>query len=93
MYLDDTAHDQLVTQVLGPDPAQGHNLQVIVPSGKFMTFFPLQEDESKRESGFTLWSCVVSPGFDPADDTPGVREELVKMFPKQKKLIEKYTSV
>ena len=89
VYLDASSPDQLVTQVLGPDVARGHHLQVIVPSGKFLVFFP--DGDGDDGEGFTLWSVVVSPGFDPADDTLGRRTELLEEFPKQRELIERCT--
>ncbi len=47
------------------------------------------ELENKRS--FALVGCTVSPGFDFADFKLGKRAELVKQFPKHKKLIERLT--
>ena len=83
--------DSLVKQVLGPDPAQGHVLQAVVPAGRFMAGELLEEEGLKDESkSFTLFSVIVSPGFDLQDDTSGDKDKLVKEFPKFKDFIEKF---
>ena len=48
------------TVVLGPDVEQGQVPQALVPGGVWQSARPARDQE-------VLVSCVVSPGFDPAD--------------------------
>jgi predicted cupin superfamily sugar epimerase len=43
----------------------------------------------KNEKGFSLVSCVVAPGFDFNDFELGNKNELIKLFPRIKREIEK----
>jgi len=45
----------------------------------------------KNAKGFSLVSCVVSPGFDFADFELAKREDLMQQFPHLKYVIEKFT--
>jgi predicted cupin superfamily sugar epimerase len=45
----------------------------------------------KNAKGFSLVSCVVSPGFDFADFELAKREDLIEQFPHLKDAIEKFT--
>ena len=47
----------------------------------------------KDAAGFALVGCTVAPGFDFADFELGVRSELIRTFPAQRKLIEELTRV
>ena len=48
--------------------------------------------ELENKKMFALIGCTVSPGFEFNDFEIGYREELLKQFPRHKKLIEKLTS-
>jgi uncharacterized protein len=48
-------------RLVGPDPARGHDLQVLVPGGAWQSATPAAADE------WSLVACVVAPGFDFAD--------------------------
>ncbi len=48
-------------------------------------------EEENKAKGFSLYSVVVSPGFDPRYDVMGTRTDLLKKFPKQAELITSCT--
>jgi uncharacterized protein len=48
------------TRPVGPDPAAGHQLQVLVPGGAWQSATP-------GEGVWSLVACLVTPGFDFAD--------------------------
>lgn len=58
--------------------------QAIIKAG---TWFAAAIDSRKS---YCLLGCTVSPGFDYRDWELGKRDELVRMCPKHKKLIERY---
>lgn len=58
--------------------------QAIIKAG---TWFAAALDSRKS---YCLLGCTVSPGFDYRDWELGMRDELVRMCPKHKKLIERY---
>ena len=45
----------------------------------------------KNETGFSLVSCTVAPGFDFLDFELAKRDELVEQFPDQANIINKFT--
>lgn len=49
------------THLVGPDPAAGHQLQVLVPAGAWQSAMPA------GDGPWSLIACVVAPGFDFAD--------------------------
>jgi uncharacterized protein len=48
---------------------------------------------SLKDRSYCLLGCTVSPGFDYRDWELGRRDELVRMYPQHKKIIERYTTV
>ena len=46
----------------------------------------------KHKNSYCLLGCTVSPGFDYKDWELGKRNELIKMYPQHKAIIERYTS-
>ena len=75
---------KLETVVMGPDPSQGHVLQLAVKGGVWKA--------SHLPSGdYGLISEAVSPGFEYIDMTLGSRQALVQEFPAHQALIEKFT--
>ena len=76
---------QLTTTTLGNDIEQDEFPQVRIPAN---TWFAAQVKNAK---GFSLVSCVVSPGFDFADFELAKREDLMQQFPHLKYVIEKFT--
>ena len=57
----DRPDEDVVTEVtLGPDVEAGHQPQVLVPAGMWQSAAPAAIEP-------VLVSCVVAPGFDPAD--------------------------
>jgi predicted cupin superfamily sugar epimerase len=59
--------------------------QAVIKAG---TWFAAALD-SRRS--YCLLGCTVSPGFDYRDWELGKRDELVRMYPKHRKIIERYT--
>ena len=76
---------QLTTITLGNDIEQDEFPQVRIPAN---TWFAAQVKNAK---GFSLVSCVVSPGFDFADFELAKGEDLMQQFPHLKYVIEKFT--
>lgn len=75
---------RLETVLMGPDPAQGQQLQLIVRGGTWKA--------SHLEAGdYGLISEAVAPGFDFADMTLGECEALLKQFPRHRELVLKFT--
>ncbi len=75
---------QLETVVLGPDPGQGHQLQLAVKGGTWKA--------SHLEAGdYGLISEAVSPGFEYADMTLGEAADLGARFPQHAELIRRFS--
>jgi len=74
----------LETVVLGPDPSQGHVLQMAVRGGVWKASY-LASGE------YGLISEAVSPGFEYSDMQLGERDVLLQQFPAHREIIEKYT--
>jgi predicted cupin superfamily sugar epimerase len=49
------------TVLLGPDPGDGQQLQVLVPAGTWQSATPV---EGSNIAAWSLVACVVAPGFD-----------------------------
>jgi predicted cupin superfamily sugar epimerase len=65
--------------VLGPDFAGGHQPQLVVPSGEWQGARIVPGAASAR--GWTLFSCIVAPGWDEREFELGRRKELLAGFP------------
>ncbi len=70
---------------LGSDPDAGEALHAVVKAG---CWFASRVRDSKS---FALAGCTVAPGFDLADFELGKREELVRLYPQHRNLIESLT--
>jgi len=70
---------------LGSDSEKGENRQVCVPA---MSWFGATVDDPH---GYSLVGCTVAPGFEFADFEMGRRENLTRLFPHHKALIERLT--
>ncbi len=70
------------THRLGRDLALGQEPQATVPAG---WFFAATVDEAES---FSLVGCTVAPGFDFADFEMPSREQLCRLFPHHRALIE-----
>ena len=75
---------KLNTIVLGNDIAKGEEPQAKVPA---YTWFAAR---IKNESGYSLISCTVSPGFDFSDFEMAKKDDLLNQFPHLKEAIEKF---
>lgn len=75
---------RLETVVLGPDPGQGHRLQLAVTGGTWKA-------SSLEEGDYGLISEAVAPGFEYGDMTLGRREELLRQFPGHESLIRRFS--
>ena len=78
------ADGTLETVVLGPDPAQGHRLQMAVKGGTWKA--------SHLEQGeYGLISEAVAPGFEYSDMKLGKVDELLQSFPQHRSRIEEFS--
>ena len=75
----------LQTILLGKNSKEGEQLQAIIPAGNWFAA------KIKDETGFSLVSCTVAPGFDFQDFELAEKELLEKEFPSHKRLIEVMT--
>ena len=74
----------LETVVMGPDPAQGHLLQLPVKGGTWKASHLPNGD-------YGLISEVVAPGFEYEDMALGDRTELIRRYPRHRVLIEAFS--
>jgi hypothetical protein len=70
---------------LGKSIDNGEKFQVIVKSG---SWFAASVNDS---TSYSLVACIVSPGFSYQDWTLADAEALIKLYPRHKSTIEKYT--
>ncbi|MBB68291.1 purine nucleoside permease [Alteromonas sp. KS69] len=77
----------LETHVLGPDPTQGHKMQMVVKGGTWKASKIL----TTGSYGYGLIGEAVAPGFEYIDMQLGERAELIKQFPQHSKLITSLT--
>jgi predicted cupin superfamily sugar epimerase len=67
---------------------RGETVQAIVKSGVWFAAALLTNKKS-----YCLLGCIVSPGFEYSDWQLGKRNELIKMYPQHKKIIEQYATI
>jgi uncharacterized protein len=72
--------------VLGKNLNSGEMLQVVIEKENWFAA------EVKEKDSFSLVSCTVAPGFDYKDFELGRRDELIRMFPGHKELIDRFTT-
>ena len=77
------ADGSLQTTVLGPDPTQGHQMQMMVKGGTWKA----SKIPTDGKYGYGLIGEAVSPGFDYSDMQLGSKTKLLTLFPQHKKLI------
>ena len=77
----------LETHILGPDPTQGHELQMVVKGGTWKA----STISTNGEYGYGLIGEAVSPGFEYEDMQLGDQSELINQFPQHKELIKTLT--
>lgn len=75
---------RLETVVLGPDPSQGHQLQLAVKGGTWKA-------SHLAEGDYGLISEAVSPGFEYEDMTLGKAELLLQRFPAHTEVIQRFS--
>lgn len=73
----------LETAIMGPDPREGHQLQLTVPGGVWKA-----SRLTTGDLGYGLISEAVSPGFDYRDMTLGVTSQLLATYPQHRSYIE-----
>jgi len=71
------------TVILGPDPAQGHQMQMMVKGGTWKA----SKITLDGEYGYGLIGEAVAPGFDYSDMQLGKSSMLLEKFPQHKRLI------
>jgi len=83
------------TSVLLGDPAGGaaaaRQPQALVHAGVWQGARVAGARRSAAERAWSLVTCVVTPGFDPADFELGRRDELRRLFPEQRALVDALT--
>lgn len=72
---------KMITHLLGNNPEQGENLQVLITAGNWFASRPAQGTK------FSLAGCTVSPGFDFEDFEIAERDMLLNQFPEHQKLL------
>jgi uncharacterized protein len=82
LYLLDTAAARSIR--LGPHLASGDVPQAVVPAGMLQAAMPLGPR-------YSLCGCTVAPGFDFADFDLPTRDDLLRLFPVHRMLIERLT--
>jgi purine nucleoside permease/predicted cupin superfamily sugar epimerase len=73
--------------ILGPDPALGHQMQMMVKGGTWKASIIATDGKY----GYGLIGEAVAPGFEYADMKLGKKSILLKQFPKHNQLIEELT--
>jgi len=71
--------------LLGSDPDAGEALQAVVKAGSWFA------SHVKDGTSFALVGCTVAPGFDFEDFELAKREDLTRLYPQHRKVIEKLT--
>jgi purine nucleoside permease/predicted cupin superfamily sugar epimerase len=74
--------------ILGPDPTQGHQMQMMVKGGSWKA----SKTSTDGKYGYGLIGEAVAPGFEYADMQLGKKAMLLKQFPKHAQLIEELSS-
>lgn len=74
----------LETIVMGPDPTQGHKMQMMVKGGVWKA----SKISTEGTFGYGLIGEAVAPGFEYTDMQLGKTEQLLANFPAHKALIE-----
>jgi predicted cupin superfamily sugar epimerase len=70
---------------LGNNLVKNETFQITINSGQWFAA------EIADDNSYCLVGCTVSPGFDFRDFELGKREELIKLYPQHKKIINKLT--
>jgi hypothetical protein len=71
--------------LLGSDPDAGEDLQAVVKAGCWFA------SHVKDGKSFALVGCTVAPGFDFDDFELAKREELARLYPRHRQVIEQLT--
>lgn len=72
------------SRILGPRIDKAEKLQIVIPAG---TIFAAEVVES---DSYSLFGCVVSPGFEFSDFEMFDKDDLLQAYPKLSEVIEKY---
>jgi uncharacterized protein len=73
------------TKLLGPNFDKAEHFNILIPAG---TIFGAEVTD---KDSYSLFSCLVSPGFEYADFEMFDKDDLVQAYPKHTEIIEKYT--
>lgn len=71
--------------ILGHHLAAGEHVQFVVPAGTW------QGSRLIAGGSYALLGTTMSPGFDPADYQPGLRDELISQYPQHAASIQALT--
>lgn len=76
---------KVIKTILGRDVLRGQKVQHVVMAGHWFGAYP-------NDGGtFSFVGCTVAPGFDFADFEMAKREDLLKVFPHAREVIERLT--
>lgn len=78
------AQGKLTKTTMGPDPTQGHQLQLVVKGGTWKASHLIDGD-------YGLICEAVAPGFDFNDMTLGDTNHLLELFPQHSKIIKQFS--
>jgi predicted cupin superfamily sugar epimerase len=80
-----TPGGELSRQRLGGSPELGESLQILIPAGQWFAA------KVALKKSYSLVGCMVTPGFDFADFEHARRAELLRLYPRQRQVIEAMT--
>jgi len=79
--------NRINTFILGNNLKAGEKFQIIVKKGHWFA----AEVEDKKS--YALIGCTMSPGFDFEDFELGEHSKLIRLYPKHREIIEKFTKI
>lgn len=77
---------ELTNRILGSDIESGEEFQIVIPAGSWFGA------KISIPNSYSFFGCTVTPGFDFADFELGRRNDLLKLFPNHRDIINSLTS-
>lgn len=75
---------QKTSKILGSRPDRAEHLQILIPAG---TIFAAEITE---QNSYSVFGCMVSPGFEYQDFELFNKEDLIQAYPKHASIIERF---
>ena len=79
------AEGKVLQRLLGRNIDAGESMQLVIKRGYWFCA------EVSDEKSFSLFGCIVAPGFDFSDFELGDRKELLQLYPQHEELVKKFT--